>query len=66
MKRVSTKLATVVSDKKVYIGMDVHKESWHVTARADGEELFNGRIPASYHSLMKLLERFEGCRLKVA
>lgn len=56
----------VLSGKKAYIGIDVHKDSWHVTARADGEEVFNGRIPASYHSLMKLLERFEGCQVKVA
>jgi transposase len=66
MKRVSTGLVTVISGKRVYIGIDVHKESWHVSARADGEEVFNGRIPGSYHSLKKLLERFEGCRLKVA
>jgi transposase len=66
MKRVSTGSVTFVSNKKVYIGIDVHKESWHVTARADGEEVFNGRIPGSYRSLKKLLERFENCRLKVA
>ena len=66
MKRVSTESVNVLSGKKVYIGIDVHKESWHVTARTDGEEVFNGRIPASYHSLMKLLERFKDCQLKVA
>jgi transposase len=66
MKRVSTGSVTVVSGKKVYIGIDVHKESWHVTARTAGEEVFNGRIPAAYHSLMKLLERFTDCQLKVA
>jgi len=37
-----------------------------VTARTDGEEVFNGRIPASYHSLMKLLERFKDCQIRVA
>jgi len=66
MKKVSTESVKALSGKKVYIGIDVHKESWHVTARADGEEVFNGRIPASYHSLMKLLERFKGCQIKVA
>lgn len=52
--------------QKVFIGIDVHKDSCHVTARKDGEEVFNGRIPASYHSLMKLLERFKDCQIKVA
>lgn len=66
MKRVSTESVQSLSDKTVYIGIDVHKESWHVTARADGEEIFNGRIPASYHSLMKLRERFQGCQVRVA
>jgi len=66
MKRVSTKSVSVVSDKRVFIGIDVHKDSWHVTARTDGEEVFNGRIPASYHSLMKLLERFRDCQISVA
>jgi transposase len=66
MKKVSTGSVTLISGKKVYIGIDVHKESWHVSARADGEEVFNGRMPASYHSLKKLLERFDDCRVKVA
>jgi hypothetical protein len=37
-----------------------------VMARTDGEEVFNGRIPASYRSLMKLLERFKDCQIRVA
>jgi transposase len=66
MKKVSIGSVSVVSGKKVSIGIDVHKDSWHVTARTDGEEVFNGRIPASYHSLMKLLERFKDCQIRVA
>jgi transposase len=66
MNKVSTGSLSVVSGKKVSIGIDVHKDSWHVTARTDGEEVFNGRIPASYHSLMKLLERFKDCQIRVA
>ena len=34
--------------KEVFIGVDVHKESWHVTARAEEEEIFHGRIPSHY------------------
>ena len=36
MKKVSTGSLSVVSGKKVSIGIDVHKDSWHVTARTDG------------------------------
>ena len=33
--------------KEVFIGVDVHKESWHVAARTEGEEVFHGRYPQS-------------------
>ena len=32
--------------KEVFIGVDVHKESWHVTAKTEGEEVL-GRYPES-------------------
>jgi len=34
----------------VYIGMDVHKESWHVSAHIDGEEVFHGVISNNWLS----------------
>jgi transposase len=52
--------------KEVYIGVDVHKDSWHVTARADGEEVFHSRIPSQYPVFKKLLERFPRCKFSVA
>lgn len=55
-----------VVGKRVYVGIDVHKESWQVTVRAEGEEIFNGRIPGRYQSLKKLFERYQGCQMKVA
>ena len=29
----------LVIGKDVYVGIDVHKESWQVTVRTDGEEI---------------------------
>jgi transposase len=52
--------------KEVFIGVDVHKESWHVAARAEGEEVFHGGIPSQYHALRKLMGHFKDCRIKVA
>ena len=52
--------------KDVEIGIDVHKESWHVTANVEEEEVFNGNMPSEYHSLKKLMARFKDCRIKVA
>ena len=40
----------LVRGKEVFIGIDVHKESWHVTARTEGEEVFHGGIPSQYHA----------------
>jgi transposase len=56
----------LVRDKEVFIGVDVHRESWHVTARTEGEEVFHGGIPSQYHALRKLMDHFKGCRIKVA
>jgi hypothetical protein len=33
--------------KGVFIGVDVHKESWHVTVRVEEEEVFHGAICSS-------------------
>jgi transposase len=51
--------------KKVFVGVDVHKDSWHVTIRKDEEEVFHGRTPSSYQVFKKLLDRYRGCRIKV-
>jgi hypothetical protein len=38
----------IVKGKEVFIGIDVHKVSWHVTARTGGEDVFHGGIPGQY------------------
>jgi transposase len=55
-----------VRGKEVFVGIDVHKESWQVTVRTEGEEVFHGRIPSQYHALQKILGRFRGSKIKVA
>ena len=66
MKGAFENSRVIVQRKEVFIGVDVHKVSWHVTARAGGEEVFNGGIPGQYHPLRKLLDRFEACQINVA
>jgi transposase len=66
MKMATGKNKKSVIGKDVYVGIDVHKESWQVTVRTEGEEIFNGRIPSQYQSLKKLFERYQGCRMNVA
>src|SRR5512135_3035123 len=55
-----------VKGKEVFVGIDVHKESWQVTVRAEGEELFHGRMGSEYPILGKVLDRFEGGKIRVA
>jgi hypothetical protein len=52
--------------KEVFIGVDDHKESWHVTARTEGEEVLRGCIPSQYHALQRLVDHFKDCKVKVA
>jgi len=55
-----------VRGKEVFVGIDVHKESWQVTVRTEGEEVFHGRIPGQYSALQKILNRFGGGKIKGA
>ena len=55
-----------VRGKEVFVGIDVHKESWQVTVRTEGEGVFHGRMPGQYHALQKILDRFRGSKIKVA
>jgi transposase len=66
MKRAYQEKEVLARGKTVYIGIDVHKDSWHVTARTEGEEIFHGRMPSRYHALQSLFDRFHECIFKVA
>jgi transposase len=55
-----------VRGKEVFVGIDVHKESWQVTAQVEGEEVFHGRIASEYRVLRRVLDRFQGNKVKVA
>ena len=56
----------LAKNREAFIGMDVRKESWQTTIRAEGEEVFHGRLPSQYQALKKLIERLSGCTVKVA
>jgi len=60
MMRSNQREKVAVRGKEVFVGIDVHKESWQVTARVGGEELFHGRIASEYRILRKVLDRFSG------
>ena len=57
---------TAVREREVFVGIDVHKESWQVTVRREEEEVFHGRIASDYRILRRILNRFAGSKIKVA
>lgn len=53
--------------KMVNIGVDMHKQSWRITALVEGEVAFTGTLAKpNYDSFRKLLARFEGNYVRIA
>jgi transposase len=57
MKRVKKELQP---GDKVFVGIDMHKLKWHVTARTADFELFCGSIPGKWEALQRILDRYKG------
>jgi transposase len=53
------------AQQALYVGIDLHSQHWQVTIRTSEIELFNGRIPARWEDLRRLLDRYPGYRLQV-
>jgi len=44
--------------KTVFIGIDMHRNSWHLTAIVENEVVFSGALPADPEALLKFLKRY--------
>lgn len=66
MKKGYQKGKSLTRCQTIYVGIDVHKDSWHVTVQSEGEEVFHGRLPSQYHALRSLFDRFSNQSIKVA
>ncbi len=49
----------------VFLGIDLHRTTWHVTARTYDQELFTTGIPGRWEALERLLVRFNNRNIKV-
>jgi transposase len=56
----------VVGGSEVFLGLDISKTSWHVTARSGGETLLSASFPPKKEALNGLLSRFKNCRVHSA
>ena len=54
-----------VTDEELFVGVDLHKNKWHVTIRSSDVELFCGSISGTWDSLRRLLDRYRGNRIQV-
>jgi transposase len=51
--------------KTVFIGIDLHRNSWHMSAVVDDEIIFSGTLPADPEALMKFLRRYHRNTIRV-
>jgi transposase len=51
--------------EELFVGVDLHKNKWHVTIRTGDVELFSGSIAGTWESLRRLLAQYEGNRIQV-
>ncbi len=49
----------------LFVGIDLHRVTWHVTIRTEDVELFSGGIPGRWDALKKLLDKYGEYRISV-
>ena len=49
----------------LYVGIDLHRVSWHLTMRTENDEVFSGAIPGSWETLKKLFQRYRNHQIHV-
>lgn len=65
-KNKSNRSETAVRKLLLYIGIDLHRITWHVTIRTEEVELFSGGIPGRWDALKMLLDKYGEYQISVA
>ena len=60
---MNRKRKDVIKSEELFVGIDIHKRTWHVTIRTDEVELFSGSIPGIWEVLRRLLDRYKAQRI---
>lgn len=60
MRRKQIKLA---EGEPLFIGIDLHKRTWHITIRTTDHEVFSGSISGKWEALKKLLDRYKKAKI---
>lgn len=48
---------------RLYVGIDLHRLTWHVTVRTEDSEVFSGGLPGKWETLRKLFDRYRNHRI---
>jgi len=51
-------------DEELFVGIDLHKQRWHVTIRTYDVEVFSGSIPGTWEALHRVLARYAGHQMQ--
>jgi len=54
----------VISEEELFVGIDLHKQRWHVTIRTVDLEVFSASIPGTWEALQRLLARYADYQLR--
>jgi transposase len=54
----------MTNGEDLFVGIDLHKQRWHVTIRTRDVELFSASIPGTWESLQRVLTRYSGHTLQ--
>jgi len=54
----------VTREEDLFIGIDLHKQRWHVTIRTVDLELFSASIPGTWEALQRVLARYASCQMQ--
>jgi transposase len=63
--KINGKTPNVEGSSDLYVGIDVHVKSWHVTILQDGAVLSSSSIPGHWEVLRKMLDRYKKYQLHV-
>ena len=50
----------MVDKEELFVGIDLHKQRWHVTIRTFDVEVFSASIPGTWEALQRVLARYHG------
>jgi transposase len=54
----------VTREEDLFVGIDLHKNRWHVTIRTVDLELFSASIPGTWEALQRVLARYAGYQVQ--